>query len=153
MHGYIYIYVCIYLYICIYVYTDAYAHMYIYNSTTRACAPVQRCSSFLAMEIQPRNSHRLGLIRDGRLFAHNCRVFETAHIPTWKVHLTPPDRGIGLSGAQLFNNLKLNPLALLTPSPFRWNLVHLNISGCQSINTSAIDTLLRLSHADVKDVY
>jgi len=24
--------------------------MYIYISTTRACAPVQRCSSFLAME-------------------------------------------------------------------------------------------------------
>ena len=28
----------------------AYAHMYIHISTTRACAPVQRCSSFLAME-------------------------------------------------------------------------------------------------------
>ena len=25
--------------------------MYIYISTTRACAPVQRCSSFLAMEV------------------------------------------------------------------------------------------------------
>jgi hypothetical protein len=66
------------------------------------------------------------------------------------VHLTPSDRGVGLSGAQLLNNLQLNPQnppALLGPSPFRWNLVHLNISGCQSLNTGAIDTLLRLSHA------
>ena len=38
------------MYIYIYVYIYAYAHMYIYISTTRACAPVQRCSSFLAME-------------------------------------------------------------------------------------------------------
>ena len=38
------------MYIYIYVYTYAYTHMYIYISTTRACAPVQRCSSFLAME-------------------------------------------------------------------------------------------------------
>ena len=65
------------------------------------------------------------------------------------VHLTPSDRGVGLSGAQLLNNLKLNPMALLVPSSFRWNLVHLNISGCQSINTGAIDTLLRLSHTNL----
>ena len=38
------------MYIYIYVYIYAYAHMYIYISTTRACAPVQRCSSFLAMD-------------------------------------------------------------------------------------------------------
>ena len=38
------------MYIYIYVYIYAYTHMYIYISTTRACAPVQRCSSFLAME-------------------------------------------------------------------------------------------------------
>ena len=50
MHGHIYIYICKYMYIYIYVYIYAYAHMYIYISTTRACAPVQRCSSFLAME-------------------------------------------------------------------------------------------------------
>ena len=37
-----------YIYIDVYIY--AYAHMYIYISTTRAFAPVQRCSSFLAME-------------------------------------------------------------------------------------------------------
>mmetsp|Transcript_100044 Transcript_100044/g.161271 ORF Transcript_100044/g.161271 Transcript_100044/m.161271 type:complete len:238 (+) Transcript_100044:1062-1775(+) len=65
------------------------------------------------------------------------------------VHLTPSDRGVGLSGAQLLNNLQLNPPALLAPSPFRGNLVHLDISGCQSINTGAIDTLLRLSHANL----
>jgi len=46
MHGYIYIHICIYIYVYIY----AYAHMYMYISTTRACASVQRCSSFLAME-------------------------------------------------------------------------------------------------------
>ena len=37
-----------YIYINVYIY--AYAHMYIYISTTRAYAPVQRCSSSLAME-------------------------------------------------------------------------------------------------------
>ena len=36
------------MYIYIYVYIYAYAHMYIYISTTRACAPVQQCSSFLS---------------------------------------------------------------------------------------------------------
>ena len=45
-----YIFIRIYTYIYIYVYIYAYAHVYIYISTTRACAPVQRCSSFLAME-------------------------------------------------------------------------------------------------------
>ena len=43
-------YICKYMYMYIYVYMNAYTHMYIYISTTRACAPVQRCSSFLAME-------------------------------------------------------------------------------------------------------
>ena len=50
MDIYIYIYICKYMYIYIYVYIYAYTHMYIYISTTRACAPVQRCSSFFAME-------------------------------------------------------------------------------------------------------
>ena len=50
MDIYIYMYICKYMYIYIYVYIYAYAHMYIYISTTRACAPVQRCSSFFAME-------------------------------------------------------------------------------------------------------
>ena len=59
--------------------------------------------------IQPRNSHRLGLIRDGCLITDNCRVYETVHDAAWMVHLTPSDRGVGLSGAQLLNNLKLNP--------------------------------------------
>jgi hypothetical protein len=38
------------MYIYIYLYIYAYVHMYIYISTTRECAPVQRYSSFLAME-------------------------------------------------------------------------------------------------------
>ena len=38
------------MYIYIYVYIYAYVHMYIYICTPRACAPVQRCSSFLVME-------------------------------------------------------------------------------------------------------
>ena len=50
MHGYMYIYIRMYMYIYIYVYVYAYAHMNIYISTTRACASVQQCSSFLAME-------------------------------------------------------------------------------------------------------
>jgi len=50
MHGCIYTYICKYMYIYIHVYIYAYAHMCIYISTTRACAPVQRCTSFLAME-------------------------------------------------------------------------------------------------------
>jgi len=50
MHGYIYVYICIYMYVYIYVCIYAYAHMYIYISTTRACAPVQQCSSFPAMK-------------------------------------------------------------------------------------------------------
>jgi len=50
VHGYINISIRIHMYIYIYVYIYAYAHMYIFISTTRACAPVQRCNSFLAME-------------------------------------------------------------------------------------------------------
>jgi len=49
----------------------------------------------------------------------------------------------------MLNNLQLIPPALRTLSPFRDSLVHLNISGCQSINKSAIDTLLCLSHSDL----
>ena len=81
--------------------------------------------------IQPRNSHRLGHIRDGGLIAHNCRIYEKVHDAAWLPHSTPSDRGVGLSVAQLLNNLQLNPPAPLALSPFRWNLVHLNISGCQ----------------------
>jgi len=50
IHGYIYIYICIYMYIYIHAYISPYTHMYIYISTTRVCAPVQRCSSLLTME-------------------------------------------------------------------------------------------------------
>jgi len=107
-------------------------------------------SSCCQGEIQPRNSHRLGLIRDGHLHCHNRRAYETVHMDAvWEPDHHTPDRGIGLSGAQMLNNLQLIPLALRTMSPFRENLVHLNIGGCQLINKSAIDTLLRLSHSDL----
>jgi len=56
-----------------------------------------------------------------------------------------PDRGLGPSGAQLLNNLRLLPPALLQKWPLRDSLTHLNINGCQSINKSAIDALLRLT--------
>jgi len=98
--------------------------------------------------IQPRNSHRLELIRDGRLVCHNLRAYESVKMEAAREpddHT--PDRGIGPSGAQMLNNLHLNQPALPTQSPLRDSLVHLNISGCQSINKSAIDTLLRLSHS------
>ena len=38
------------MYLYIYVYIYAYAHIYTYISTTHACAPMQRSSSFFAME-------------------------------------------------------------------------------------------------------
>jgi len=60
-----------------------------------------------------------------------------------------PDRGIGPSGAQMLNNLQLIPPALLMTSPLRDSLTHLKINGCQSINKSAIDTLLRLTHRNL----
>ena len=46
----------------------------------------------------------------------------------------------------MLNNLQLIPSALLIILPLRASLGHLNINGCQSINKSAIDTFLRLSH-------
>ena len=80
--------------------------------------------------IQPRNSHRLGLFRDGRLIAHNCRAYATVHMDAvWNPHSTLPDRGIGLSGAQMLHNLRLIPSALRARSPFRENLVHLRESS------------------------
>ena len=103
-------------------------------------------SSCCQGEIQPRSSHRLDLIRDDHLICHNRRAYETLRIDTvWEPDYHTPDRGIGLSGAQMLNNLQLIPPAVRNLSPFRDNLVHLNISRCQSINKSAIDTLLRLS--------
>jgi len=68
MHGYIHIYICIYMYIYIYVYIYAYAHMYIYVSTTRACAPVKRCSSFFAMKASANLSRVLREHRAGCRF-------------------------------------------------------------------------------------
>ena len=61
--------------------------------------------------------------------------------------ITLPTQGLGSPGAQMLNNLQLISPALRTLTPFRDSLVHLNISGCQSINKSAIDTLLRLFHS------
>jgi len=108
-------------------------------------------SSCCQGEIQPRNSHKLGLVRDGYLICHNRRAYETLKMDAvWVPDYHTPDRGIGLSGAQMLNNLQLIPLALRTLSPFRDSLVHLNISGCQSINKSAIDTLFRLSHTHLQ---
>ena len=83
-------------------------------------------SSCCQGEIPPRDSHRLGLIRDGHLICHNRKAYETVHMDAvWDSHT--PDRGIGLSEAQMLNNLQLIPSALRTWSPFRENL---NISGC-----------------------
>jgi len=100
--------------------------------------------------IQPRNSFRLGLIRDGHLICHNRKAYERLK---WDDALMSGDhthdRGIGPSGAQMLNNLQLIPPALLIISPLRASLVHLNINGCQSINKSAIDTLLRLTHRNL----
>jgi len=97
--------------------------------------------------IQPRNSHRLGLIRDAILVCHNRKAYGRPRVDAvWEPEQHIPDRGIGPSGAQMLNNLQLTQPALSTRSPLRASLVHLNISGCQSINKSAIDTLMRLSH-------
>jgi len=49
----------------------------------------------------------------------------------------------------MLNNLQLIPPALLKTSPLRDSLIHLNINGCQSINKSAVDALLRLTHRDL----
>jgi hypothetical protein len=65
----------------------------------------------------------------------------------WEPENHTPDRGIGPSGAQMLNNLHLIQPALLTQSPLRDSQVHLDISGCQSTNKSAIDILLCLPHS------
>jgi len=97
-------------------------------------------SSCCQGEIQPCSSHRLGLIRDGHLICHNRRVYETLKMDAvWEPDHHTPDRGIGLSGAQMLSNLRQLPPALRTLPPFRDNLVHLKISGYQS-NKSAIET-------------
>jgi len=97
--------------------------------------------------VQPRNSFRLGLVRDDRLICHNRKAYERLKwddIP-WSGERTP-DRGLGPSGSQMLNNLRLLPPASLRTSLLRESLIHLNINGCQSINKSAIDALLRLTH-------
>ena len=97
--------------------------------------------------VQPRNSFRLGLVRKSRLICHNRKAYERVKwddVPMSGDHT--PDRGLGPSGAQMLNNLRLFPSALLQTSALRESLMHLNIHGCQSINKSAIDALLRLTH-------
>jgi len=88
-----------------------------------------------------------------RLVYHNRRAYEKIKIEAVREpddHT--PERGIGPSGAQMLNNLHLIQPALPTQSPLRDRLVHLNISGCQLINKSAIDTLLRLSHSHLPNL-
>jgi len=97
--------------------------------------------------VQPRDSFRLGMVRHDRLIYHNREAYE--RLPWDDFPMSgecSPDRGLGPSGAQMLNNLRLLPMALPRTSPLRDSLVHLNINGCQSINKSAIDALLRLTH-------
>jgi len=104
-------------------------------------------STFCQSNVQPRNSFRLGVARHNRLICHNYKAYERSKwddIPV--VGDRYPDRGLGPSGAQMLNNLQLLPTALLRTSALRDSLMHLNINGCQSINKSAIDALLRLTH-------
>ena len=81
----------IYMYICI--------HMYIY----------------IYIYVQPRNSFRLGVARHDRLICHNHKAYERLK---WDdIPLSgdcSPDRGLGPSGAQMLNNLRLLPTALLS---------------------------------------
>jgi len=58
--------------------------------------------------IQPRNSHRLGMTRDGRLVCHNQKAYGRKRVEAmWKPQQYIPDRGIGPSGAQMLNKLRL----------------------------------------------
>jgi len=68
--------------------------------------------------IQPRNSFRLGLIRDGHLICHNRKAYERLKMDAVLVpDYHTPDRGTGPSGAQMINNLQLIPSALRILSP------------------------------------
>ena len=66
----IHIHTHMYVHIHIYIYIYAYAHIciFIYISTTRACAPMQRCSRFVAMEAIANLSLVLREHRAGRRF-------------------------------------------------------------------------------------
>jgi len=97
--------------------------------------------------VQPRNCPRLGHFRDILLIYHTRQAYERLkQDDTSMPGVRTPDRGVGPSGAQMLNNLRLLPSALLQTSPLRNSLIHLNLNGCQSINKSAIDALLRLTH-------
>jgi len=89
-------------------------------------------STFCQSNVQPRNSFRLGLARHDRLICHNHKAYERSKwddIPI--AGDRSPDRGLGPSGAQMPNNLRLLPTALFQTSPLRDSLMHLNINGCQ----------------------
>jgi len=104
-------------------------------------------STICQSSVQPRDSFRLGMPRHDGTIYYNREAHESLkwdHVPMSGERSL--DRGLGPSGAQLLNNLRLLPTALLRTSPLRDSLVHLNINGCQSINKSAIDALLRLTH-------
>jgi len=97
--------------------------------------------------VQPRNCPRLGHFRDTLLIYHTWQAYERLKQDDISMSgARTPDRGVGPSGAQMLNNLRLLPSALLQTSPLRNSLIHLNLNGCQSINKSAIDALLRLTH-------
>jgi len=54
--------------------------------------------------IQPRNSHRLSLTRDGRLVCHNRKAYgRLSGKAEWKPEQYIPDREVGPSGAQMLN--------------------------------------------------
>ena len=110
-------------------------------------------SSFCQGGVQPRNSHRLGLVQDRRLICHNRKAHgRQSGGAEWKSGQYMPDRGSGPSGAQMLNNLQLIQPSLSTQSPLRDSLVHLTLSGCQLINKSAIDIFLRLSHSHLPEL-
>jgi len=98
-------------------------------------------------EAQPRNSHTLGLFRNGRLIHYNLKAYgKHSREAEWALeHI--PDREIEPSGAHMLNNLQLTQSSLSTQSPLRDSLIHLTLSGCHSINKSAIDILIRLSNS------
>jgi len=103
-------------------------------------------STICQSSVQPRDSFRLGTVRHDGIIYYNREAHESLKLDNVPISGERSlDRGLGPSGAQMLNNLRLLPTALLRPSPLRDSLVHLNINGCQSINKSAIDALLRLT--------
>ena len=63
-------YICKYMYIYIHVYIHAYAHMYIHISTTRAFAPLQRCTASLPWKLLRTNLESCANIVQAVVSAH-----------------------------------------------------------------------------------